>query len=186
MYDTNSEAKTNSTQTDEQLVALYLSGDQKALESLIQGNLNYVYNFIMGYVRDPQVAEDVSQDTFLKAWKNLKKFDDRYKFRTWLLTIAKNTALDYLKKKKNLSFSAISDDMEIIENLLVGEQNVEIDYFNIKSEIDKLPKKYQEILGLYYGQGLNFREIAETLRKSINTIKTQHRRAVVFLRKSIS
>ncbi len=90
--------------TDEQLIKNYLIGDNKALELLIKRYLTPIYNFVLRYVKNTSEAEDVTQEVFVKVWKNLKKFNDNYKFKSWLYTIAKNTSLDYLKKKKKNEF----------------------------------------------------------------------------------
>ena len=89
--------------TDEQLVAQYLKGDEKSLELLIQKYLNPIYSFVLQYTKERDEAEDLTQEVFVKVWKNINKFKSEYKFKTWLFTIAKNTSLDFLKKKKVVS-----------------------------------------------------------------------------------
>jgi len=88
---------------DSQLVQKYLSGDEESLKLLIRNYLKPVFSFVYHFVNNPAEAEDIAQDVFVKMWKNLKKFDQQKKFKTWLFAIAKNTALDYLKKKKFLA-----------------------------------------------------------------------------------
>src|SRR5258708_18528094 len=83
----------------QQLVAEHIAGNKQAFEILVSRHLNGVYNFVYKYAHDLDQAEDITQESFVKAWKNLKKFNSKYKFKTWLFTIAKNTALDALKKK---------------------------------------------------------------------------------------
>lgn len=92
------------TYTDEQLIKNYLKGDDNSLEILIRRYLKPIYFFVYGYTKDEQKAEDIAQEVFVKIWKNLKKFDKNKNFKTWIFTIAKNTALDYLKKKKSCRF----------------------------------------------------------------------------------
>jgi RNA polymerase sigma-70 factor (ECF subfamily) len=187
--------------TDQDLVVLYLKGNEKALETLIQRHLDAVFNFIMQYVKDVPVAEDIAQEVFVKAWKNLKKFDSKYKFKTWLFVIAKNTALDYLRKKKVFAFSALEKDwlaegaldQQIILEPLLKQDSLEYaapdlvyaNFSEIKSAAENLPENYRDVLFLHYDMGFNFREISEKLKQSINTIKTRHRRAIIALRKSL-
>ncbi|MFA6919366.1 MAG: sigma-70 family RNA polymerase sigma factor, partial [Patescibacteria group bacterium] len=90
---------------DEQLVQQYLSGDEKSLEVLIQKYLKPIYNFVYRYVGDMANAEDLTQEVFVKVWKNIKKFDRKKSFKTWIFCIAKNTAFDYLRKKKSIPLS---------------------------------------------------------------------------------
>ena len=86
--------------SDEQLINNYLKGDEKSLEILIHRYLKPIYNFVYRYVNNKQEAEDVTQEVFVKTWRNLKKFKRNKSFKTWIFSIAKNTAIDSFKKKK--------------------------------------------------------------------------------------
>lgn len=176
-------------QSDEQLVRAFLKGDQAAFEILVRNNLSLVYNFVFKYVHTFEQAEDVTQETFVKIWKNLGKFNENYKFRTWALTIARNTALDHLKKKGLVSFSAMAEsNPEYIDNLAdpgpsVAQVLENLDDLAVVGEaIAKLPENQRKVIELYYRRGFNFREISEGLKESINTVKTRHRRALAALR----
>lgn len=180
--------------SDEQLVKRYLKGDPSALEILVRRYLKPLYNFVFKYMHTAAETEDVTQDAFLKIWKNLKTFNKKFKFKTWAYTIAKNTALDALKKKGLVPFSEMNDPdsrndfaetlvdyRPLPEQALQQMENVEL----VSRAVAQLPEKYQNIVSLYYHQGLNFREIAESLRLSINTVKTRHRRALVYLKRDL-
>jgi len=177
--------------TDEQLVQAYLAGEPAAFDVLVRRNLNQVFNFVFKYVHTQTEAEDVAQESFLKIWKNLKKFNPKYKFKTWALTIAKNTALDRLKKKGLVPFTQMDDVAggQFAETLTSSQPLAEEllgrldDIAMIGHALAKLPDSQREILDLYYEQGFNFREISELLKQSANTIKTRHRRAILALRK---
>jgi len=189
-----SETKLNNL-NDEQLISKYLSGDQSAFEFLIQRYLNQIYNFVFKYVHTAAEAEDVTQEAFLKIWKNLKRFDLQRKFKTWAFTIAKNTALDHLKKKGLVAFSELSfeDGAEnSFEASLVSSAPLPENAFEkieqiamVGHAVAKLTPTQKEVLDLYYKKGLNFREISEFLKQSINTVKTRHRRALIFLKKHL-
>src|SRR3989338_11180650 len=88
------------SRTDEQLVADYLRGDEKSLETLFRRWLKPIYSFSYRYTNANKDAEDIAQDVFVKTWKNLKKFDRNRKFKTWIFQIAKITAL-ICKEKRN-------------------------------------------------------------------------------------
>ncbi len=90
---------------DKQLIADYLKGDERSLEILIKRYLRPIYNFAFRQINDIAEAEEIVQDVFVKVWKNLNKFKDNKKFRPWLYKIAKNTSLDFLKKKSAIPFS---------------------------------------------------------------------------------
>ena len=84
---------------EEQLVRDYLKGDENSLEILIGQYLKPIYSFIYRYVGNASEAEDITQEVFVRVWKNLKKFDQNKKFKTWIFGIAKNASIDWLRKK---------------------------------------------------------------------------------------
>src|SRR4030042_2442046 len=96
--------------SDNNLVEEYLNGREEAFAELLKKYLGPVYNFLYRITNNKEAAEDISQDAFFKVWKNLKRFDQNRNFKTWLFAIAKNTAFDWLKKKKELPFSLFADD----------------------------------------------------------------------------
>jgi RNA polymerase sigma-70 factor (ECF subfamily) len=186
----------NETQnlTDEQLVDNYRRGDSAALDFLIKKYLDPTYNFVFKYVHTIHEAEDVTQESFVKAWKKLDSFNSRFKFKTWLFTIAKNTALDHLKKRGLIPFSALDGEQEgesfehslISYEALPDEALAKIqDMEMISRAVDNLPDIYAQIITLYYRDQLNFREIAGLLKQSINTIKTRHHRARALLKRNL-
>ena len=180
--------------TDEQLVKSYLKGQEACLEMLLQRHMPGLFNFVFKYTHNQSEAEDVTQEAFVKIWKNLKKFNPKYKFKTWAYTIAKNTALDSLKKK---GFTALTND-DKTEDVALSKALVSPDPLPeqlmmsiddagmVNRAMQKLPPKYRQVIDLYYHGQFNFREIAGMLKESINTIKTRHRRAVIHLKKEIS
>jgi RNA polymerase sigma-70 factor (ECF subfamily) len=181
--------------TDQQLIKNYLKGDDKALDLLVKRYLKPIYRFVYGYSQTSQNAEDITQETFLKVWKNIKKYDNKKSFKVWVYTIAKNTALDYLKKKNPVLFSQFEKQdgkNTFIENIkdLADLPDVIAEKKNIKDmlgfAIKSLSENYQSVLTLYYTENMNFREIAETLGESINTIKIRHRRGLILLKHGLN
>ena len=108
----------NMEKTDVDIINDVLEGEDGAYAALVDRHLASVYAFAYRYVRDTAAAEDIAQDAFVRAWKNLKKFDRARNFKTWLFAIAKNAALDLIKKKKPALFSEISEEEEILEAIL--------------------------------------------------------------------
>lgn len=181
--------------SDEQLIAAYLQGDKEALNFLIKRYLKLIFNYALSFVKDTAMAEDLTQEVFVKVWKKIKGFDKKYKFKNWLYAIAKNTCLDYLKKNKDFNFSELNlaDDNLLFENLiketgLSPEEKMELIYEvnALNSAMDKLPEEYQETVKLHYLGGFKFREIAGQLKESIETIKSRNRRALGYLKKLLS
>jgi len=163
---------------DAQLVGQYLDGDEKSLEILIKRYLKPIFSFVYKYVGNNQEAEDITQDVFVKVWRNLKKFDKNKKFKTWIFSIAKNTSIDWLKKKRAIP-------MVELPELLKDERNtIKDDLINgFEIMIKNLSPQHREVLTLYYDNDFNFREIAENLGQPLNTVKSRHRRAILQLKK---
>lgn len=179
-------------QTDEQLVGMAVKGDEQALSALVSRYIKLVYSFVFQYVRDRDHAEDLTQEVFVKVWKNLQKFDGSRVFKTWLYTIAKNTCLDFFKQKSAIPFSEL--DLEKIENIswlnqAAAKTSVEtaIDRGLLAGELSnvvmQLAPKYSEIINLYHNQELNFREISDLKKEPLDTVKSRYRRALTQLRK---
>jgi RNA polymerase sigma-70 factor (ECF subfamily) len=180
---------------DEQLIGEYLNGDEKALETLIGRYLKPIYGFVYGYAGNVQEAEDITQEVFLKAWRNLKKFDPQKSFKTWLFAVAKNTAIDFLRKKRTIPFSAFDNEEggnDILDTLidpapLASELAERAEKAGaLQDALGKISPKSRKIVSLYHDNQLNFREIAQMLGESLNTVKSRYRRAMVVLRKLLT
>jgi RNA polymerase sigma-70 factor (ECF subfamily) len=170
--------------SDKQLIDKYFKGDEKSLEILIKRYLKPIYSFVYRHIGNSQDAEDITQDVFVKTWRNLKKFDKNRSFKTWIFTIAKNSYIDFLRKKKAIPFSDFENDKG--ENIIINKLSYQMaDEQEFSSIINRLPSKYRNVMLLYYNNYFTFREIAERLKTPLNTIKSQHRRALAFLHQNI-
>jgi RNA polymerase sigma-70 factor (ECF subfamily) len=192
--------------SDNQIITDYLGGDKKSLEILIKRYLKPIFSFVCRYVGNSQEAEDITQEVFVKTWRNLKKFKPEYKyapnrtcsgsgFKTWIFSIAKNTSINFLKKKKAIPFSEFENERgenTLIETLadpalLVSKLLEQADITRmLTSVMEKLSPNYRMVLFLRYNDHFTFREIAEVLREPLNTVKSRHRRALIMLRKLLS
>jgi len=176
---------------DEQLVARFLNGDNEAFDNLLNIYLKPIYNFIFRLTRDMSSTEDLTQEVFIKVWKNLSRFNQNKSFKVWIFSIARNTAYDFLKKKKSLPFAFFEDeegnnwidniaDDKILPNEILEKADLAK---NIEKSLGKIPKNYQIILLMRYQDDFSLMEIAEILKKPYNTIKSQHQRALQCLKK---
>ena len=176
--------------TDQELIAKHLNGDRDAFALLVKRHLRSVYFFCSRLV-GAEDANDAAQETFIKVWKNLKKFDDKKSFKVWLYRIARNTCLDQLKKKKSVVFSdlkkeddessfeeGLADERKGADEILVDEERKS----EIFAAVRRLSIIYQEVFDLYYQEQLTFQEIADVTGTSINTVKSRHRRGLNELR----
>lgn len=179
---------------DQVLIAQSLRGDASTFEQLVKKHLSSVYAFAFQLVRDREVADDITQETFIKAWKHLARFDLEKNFKSWLFVIAKRTAIDLWKKNRRIEpFSALSDK----EEYSVFEKSVESGDFpgsilereDVAKEIEQalslLPESARMILLLVYKEDLSLQEIAEIFDEPYNTVKSRHNRAIKRLKEAI-
>jgi len=175
---------------DSQLVSESILENTDSFEALVERYTQPIYNFAYRLTGNTQTAEDITQETFVKVWKSLKKYDPKQSFRAWIFTIARNSTTDYLRKRKSIPFSNLSnnDDLPFEENisdtdLLPSEAAVKIeDAQHLEKLLEKLPQDYQTVLLLYYQEDMTFDEIGKVLKKPLNTVKSWHRRALLKLR----
>jgi RNA polymerase sigma-70 factor, ECF subfamily len=182
--------------TDAELVQAVLEGDSAAFGDILDRHLSAAYKFAYRYLRSEDDAEDVSQEAFVRAWKNLKKFDQSKNFKTWLFAIVKNAALDLIKKKKPVLFSRIGEEEGVLDAFLApyveGDElpdalfDRKMTNADLARAISTLPPGYRAVLTMRYNENLKFREIAEALHMPIDTVKSQHRRGLALLRKIVT
>jgi RNA polymerase sigma-70 factor (ECF subfamily) len=180
------------TGNDQQYIRDFLDGNDEAFEQLVHKYLSPIYNFIFQLTRDQNVAEDLTQETFIKAWKHFARFDQKKSFKTWLFTIAKNTTYDYFKKKKSIPFSFFEDEegensLEVVDqdNPLpdeILEENERKE--DVERALAHVPELYRALLILAYREDFSLMEISTILREPYNTIKSRHQRALKLLRKA--
>lgn len=181
--------------TDAELIKIYLKGEQTALEELVRRYFRQVFLFIKTFIKQDQEAEDITQETFVKIWKNLKKFDTEKKFKTWIFQIAKNTCIDYLRKnKKMVSADSLQEEqMAISLEHMTDASPLPEELFDslgfekkLEEVLDTLPENYKQTVSMHLQQDLTFQEISEILNEPLNTVKSRYRRALLSLRQNIS
>jgi len=184
--------------TDEQLIVEYLEGAQESFDLLLERYLKAIYNFIFRMIGDPKEAEDLSQETFLKVWTNLKKFKRNKRFKVWIYQIARHTTIDFIRKKKTIPFSDLSysndeDNEKNFEDSLKDDgfsplENMEkLELENtVQSVLNELPPYYKDVIIFHYLEQLTFDEISQITGESLNTLKSRHRRALVVLKKKFA
>jgi len=163
------------------------AGDTDAFSYLFRRYYEPLYQFSGRFVKDPQTAENIVQDVFVKLWTNRKKCQIKTSVKSYLYTAVKNYSLNYLKLAKKTVYFEIesnylpdfgsSPEMEYIENEMSTE---------IHKEIDKLPEQCRQIYLMKRYDNLKYSEIADILNISINTVKTQMKRAMKSLLKNLS
>jgi RNA polymerase sigma-70 factor (ECF subfamily) len=179
-------------QTDEQLIADYRHGNEAALAQLVERHFDSIYSYIYRFVHSVPEAEDIVQETFIKVWRQIDSFKAGSGIRPWLFRIARNTAIDHLRKKKSIPFSHFSDEgevdvvfadtsIDVLEETIAQEQKD-----HLTAAVEQLPLQYREVLVLRAEDNLTFEEIATTLGKPLNTVKSLYRRGLLALQKGFA
>ena len=180
--------------SDRVLLNNYLSGDCSAISQLIDRHSRRVRDYIRMMVKDVDVADDIMQETFIKAVRFIDegRYTDNGKFLSWVLRIAHNRVLDYFRQQKSARTVNESDaGYNVLGTMRFAEQNVEDKMVaeqieaDVRRMIDFLPEEQSEVLQLRYYAGLSFQEIADQTGVSINTALGRMRYALINLRKLI-
>ena len=160
------------------------SGKQSAFKFLLDTYWNTVYGFQIKRVNDEYEAEDISIETFAKAFDKIDAFDPSYEFGTWLITISKNIQIDKSRKKnaslyQNTTYTSeehvhkIADHAPTAEDKLITEQNLA----ELLQYIKKLKPHYQEVINLRFFQEMSYNEIAQSIQEPLNNVKVRLLRA---------
>ena len=180
--------------SDRVLLNNYLSGDRSAISELIERHSQRVRSYIGMMVRNDDIADDIFQETFIKAVKVIDegRYTDSGKFLSWVLRIAHNRVLDHFRREKSSrQINETEAGYDMIGTLRLAEPNTEDDMIQgeieqtIRELINSLPDEQQEVVRLRYFSKLSFQEIADETEVSINTALGRMRYALINLRKMI-
>ena len=179
---------------DRVLLDRYLSGDRSAISQLIERHSRRVRDYIRMLIKDRDVAEDIFQETFIKAVRVIDegRYCDSGKFLSWILRIAHNQVIDYFRarrQEKAVSEAEAGYDLfgtlrlaeTTVEDRMVAEQTCR----EIRALVDSLPAEQREVVLMRYFSGLSFKEIADQTGVSINTALGRMRYALINMRKLI-
>ena len=177
--------------TDDELVKLYESGNNKAFEILLLRYKSKAYTYIYLIVRNRELAEDIFQDTFIKAIATIQqgRYVESGKFLPWVNRIAHNIIDHFRREKNENTFSADAVDYDIVNNAKLSEKSFEDTISNeqvlvdVVHLIDFLPKSQQQVIRMRYFEDLSFKEIAEKTEVSINTALGRMRYALLNMRR---
>jgi len=171
--------------TDEELVEMTKDGDDEAFGILTRRHIDHIYNFVRQYAPQREDADDITQESFMKAWKHIRSFKKGKKFTTWLFTIARNSALDHIKKRKAFSFSQMDTEEMVFADTLKDEEPLPTAIFERKELAKELAEAMEDIspdwravLIMRYTDDMTFEEIATVLSRPMNTVKSWHHRAM--------
>jgi len=170
------------------LINQALDGDQKAFSEIVNQYQEKIFNFVYRTVKVRELAEDITQETFIKAYKALASFNSEYAFSTWLYKIAANNCIDHFRKKKLKTYSLDTPisakdgelkrdypdtDNHTPEHKLISKEKS----IQIIDAINSLPKKYKQAILLRHTKDKSYEEIAEELNIPLGTVKVRIFRA---------
>jgi len=158
--------------------------NQIAFNFLLDNFWNDVYGFLLKRTENENDAEDITIQTFSRAFDKIDSYKSKYNFKTWLITIAKNIHIDFLRKKKKIITSEKSNDDDQQVNLIIDEspsaEDIIITEQNLAKllrDIKKLKPRYQEVINLRYFQEFSYQEISNELDEPMSNIKVKLLRA---------
>ena len=179
--------------TDEELALSYINGNNRAFDELLSRSQDKIFNYIMYIVKDENLANDLFQETFLKAITKMQtgRYTDSGKFFWWLTRVAHNVIIDYYRAQKSSRIVEPTKDNDLsnLNSNSVMDGNRENEMANaqvlrdVKKLMEALPEQQREVVFMRYYQELSFKEIAKITGVSINTSLGRMRYALINLRK---
>jgi RNA polymerase sigma-70 factor (ECF subfamily) len=181
------------TMSDSQLVTLYINGNEGGFEVLLNRYKSKVFTTIYLIVKDRYVAEDLVQETFIKAINTLRsgRYNEEGKFQPWIMRIAHNLAIDYFRKEKRFPTIVMEDGTSVFNTLEFAEAPYELTKVqqdtkaNLKAFVEALPEAQREVLVMRHYMEMSFQDIADATGVSINTALGRMRYALINLRKKM-
>ncbi len=178
---------------DEQLARSAAGGDTRAFEELVERHQRYVFNLCLRTMGDYDLAAEVAQEAFLRAWRSIESFRGESRFTTWLYTIAHNQCMNRLEGVQRDMRHRVSEDdaAEELGRLHSREEDPAVVYEreewrgSIHRHIEQLPPRYRAVITLFYLHELSYQEIAEVTGLPMGTVKTHLFRAKEMLRRAM-
>ena len=181
--------------SDERLVELSLDGDEGAFGVLVRRYQRRLTAFLSQLVGDMELARELSQEAFVRAWSALERFNPKYRFSTWLFRIAHNLGIDQLRRRRLLTTPLFrtdseGDEVEVVVPDLDKDPLGHLENRALASElrevIDGLRPEYRELVLLRHFGGLSYQEIADFTKMPLGTVKNKLFRAHSVLRKALT
>lgn len=178
--------------TDDKLVVAYINGDNSAFDALLRRHQSRVFAYIYSVVKNKDVADDIFQDTFVKAILTIRqgRYAETGKFSAWLTRIAHNLIIDFYRQEKSEGVvSTDHEDVDVLNRRDLCESNIEDMIVNeqisedVRRIVDALPANQREVLKMRYYNNMSFKEIAEATKVSINTALGRMRYAIINMRR---
>lgn len=179
--------------SDQQLISLYLSGDEAAFETLLNRHQQQVYSKIFFIVRDSDLANDLFQDTFIKVVNTLKsgKYNEEGKFLPWVMRIAHNLSIDHFRRGKKMRMLRATEEFDVFDTMCSDEPHMEDRMIqeqihqDVRDLLETLPEEQRLVVKMRIERDMSFQEIADETGVSINTALGRMRYALINLRRMV-
>ena len=178
--------------SDDQLISLYVDGTNEAFDELLERHKDRIYMYIYHAVKNEELADDIFQDTFVKAITTIKqgRYVENGHFPAWITRIAHNLIIDYFRQTKTENLQSTDDDeVNILNRKELADGTVEDNlvatqiHNDVRRLIRALPASQREVLVMRYYKNMSFKEIADTTGVSINTALGRMRYAILNMRR---
>jgi RNA polymerase sigma factor (sigma-70 family) len=177
--------------SDNELIALYLSGKEHGLSELVHRHKTRIFTSIYVLVKDEELANDLFQDTFIKVINTLRSgnYHEEGKFLPWVLRIAHNLVIDHFRRAKRMPMQYDTDEDSVFRTIKSDSYNIEEELVNkqlhkeVRLLINKLPEEQREVVMMRHYANLSFKEIADAMDCSVNTALGRMRYALLNMRK---
>ena len=161
----------------------FLQGDESGLAEIIRTYKDGLILYLYGYVKDIGVAEELAEDTFVKLVVKRPRFSPRYSFKTWLYTIGRNGAINFLRRSKRQNVPLedlphLRDEAQDLERAYLQEENRIL----LHRAMEQLKQEYAQVLWLAYFEGFSYQQIGRILKKTTHNIETMAYRARLALK----
>lgn len=181
------------TVNDSQLVLFYKNGNEEAFKQLVNRHKAKIFTTIFLIVKDSDIAEDILQETFIKAINTIQsgRYNEEGKFLPWILRIAHNLSIDHFRKQKRYPTINMDDNSPVFNTMAFSESSIEDkqirkDTYDLLHElIEELPEAQKDVLIKRHFMQMSFQEIADATGVSINTALGRMRYALINLRKKM-
>ena len=178
--------------SDDQLISLYVDGKNEAFDELLERHKDRIFMYIYHSVKNEDLANDLFQDTFVKAITTIKqgRYVENGHFAAWVSRIAHNLIIDYFRQVKNENLQSTDDDeSNILNRKELSQSTIEDDmvasqiHTDVRRLIRTLPASQRQVLVMRYYKNMSFKEIADTTGVSINTALGRMRYAILNMRR---
>ncbi len=175
------------------IIARCKKHDKAAFVELFKMYERYLFKLCYSYVQNQQDALDISQEVYIKVFKNISKYDEKMPFHPWFRTVAVNTCLNFKRtcRYDSVSLNTRDEDDKALEDVIAAQKDVESEVLDkelgllIRENLECLKPKHRMVLVLRYYEGLSYEEIAAVLKEPLGTVKTDIYRARNILKEKL-